>query len=202
MRRIPVRKIGNPISVHLEYGELTMSELGRLLSSYHSALRNSWKMVPTMGLGLQNPRLLTTSVSTGNSIDMVVEYAFSALTVTTLMLGPAITWPSMVRQSFRLLGISLRIIAEQRGESDSIVLDGLDRGIDQTPDPTPDAPVVFRMGIDEEGPYAEAAPGILDNPVAANAFTRAWESTLNAHVLTTMALNGPQGTETIKFGSE
>ena len=114
--------IGAPIGLHLDYELLTLGELSKLLGQWQALLRCAWREHWRLRYGPEPPpvRVFTSSISTGNSIDVTSDFAM-ALSLITAVVGPPIDWPRRGREAFEF--ISHRLQRQQKVENDRLYME-------------------------------------------------------------------------------
>ena len=128
MRGSNFQPIEVPVGLFLEYDALTVRELSNLLSRYQTVLRSGWRAVvePAAAAGVlgnyPSPRILTTSMSSTHSMELIAEYAIPAVAIGNATLGPMVHWPNAVRTAVvYLLGVGsalrrVNLIDRKNGE--------------------------------------------------------------------------------------
>ncbi|GEM_PF-4082264 len=111
MKQGTYQRINQTLRVHVQYEYLTLTELSNLIRAYESALLSLWQSeTRRFSSVIQVPRakLVVNEIHTGNSIDLLTQYAIPALYFTTAIAGPVYDWPGVVGHSFSRLCALLR----------------------------------------------------------------------------------------------
>ena len=110
MKTTLYRPINVPIRLHLEYQQMTVGELSNILRNWQVVLRSAWEESLQLELSdgvssrsVPTTRILTVSTSTENSLDLIADFAIHAVLFGSATVGPVVTWPSVVRNTYGFL---------------------------------------------------------------------------------------------------
>ena len=94
-----------PVRLHLEFNQMTIGELSRILREWQVVLRSAWRESYELQFQTRAPsaRVLTDSASTKCSFDVVSAFAIP-LSLSTSFLGPVYNWPYLARTACGYLG--------------------------------------------------------------------------------------------------
>ena len=121
-----------PINLHLEYQFMTLGELSGILRDWQAILLSAWREsfeLHDFSSEFQDfslppsARILTVSGSTERSYDIVSNYAVQGLMVTSAIIGPVSTWPSMARAAYAYIH-SIWTQKQQHGDRDHLFIKG------------------------------------------------------------------------------
>jgi len=111
--RSNLKVIDENLQVHIEYDFLTIGELGNILIRLQAALRSLAELSPrdyNPRYSYAQPRFITTSIDTGNSVDINLSLAVLSI----VMSSPSAMrdWQSFAREIYRRLKMAIFAIAE------------------------------------------------------------------------------------------
>ena len=109
MKSSNYRPINVPLRLHLEYEQITVGELSNILRHWQALLRTAWResfqlqYADKVPIGVPTTRVLTVAATTENSFDLLSNFAIQAFIIGNIAVGPVVTWPDIVRGSYRYL---------------------------------------------------------------------------------------------------
>ncbi len=117
-----------PIKLHLEYREMTVGELSNILRHWQALLRVAWREAYELQHGRRapKPRVFTVAASTGNSFDLISEYALPWILIASQILGSATDWHRQARIAYGYLSHIWKIKSGEYVEREPTLEEGFE----------------------------------------------------------------------------